>query len=177
MVQNSMDKKNYILIVFFAITLSVLGVFSLYGRYKFYKQAYKATATVTRFGKTRLCQIHYRNCLYGQAVSLSFVDYKNRPAVATSELSTVTLITRIISVGDKLTILYVPNRPIYDVMEAWSPVKNLGPLSYETVKIYTWHYWVYPSLLVLVGPLLYVLSKRIWQDMVKRKAEQNLLNS
>lgn len=173
----SMDKKTNLLIILFAIALSVLGASSLYGKYGFYKRAYKATATVTRFSKTQLCQISYKNCKYEQAVSLSFADYRNKPAVATAELSTVTLISGIISVGDKLTILYVPNRPTYDLMEAWSPVKNLGPLNYETVEVYTWHYWVYPCLLVLAGPLLYVLSKKIWQDMVKRKAEQNFPNS
>lgn len=156
-----MDKKLKFVIIIIPLALSVLGLSSIYSKFAFYRQSFKAQATITKISDTDLCQHSYRNCKYSRDVNLSFTDFNNKKAIAKQELSTITLISGVFMEGDSVRILYFPNQPRHDYLESIYPIKNLGPVLYERVEIYTWHYWVYPFLLTLIGPLLYLSRKKI----------------
>lgn len=156
-----MDKKLKFVIIIIPLAIFVLGLSIIYSKFVFYKQSHKAQATITKISDTDACQTNYRHCKYSRDVNLSFTDFNNKKSIAKKELSTITLISGVFIEGDSVRILYFTNQPRYDFLESLYPIKNLGPVLYERVEIYTWHYWVYPFLLTLMGPLLYLSRKKI----------------
>ncbi|MFA5990946.1 MAG: hypothetical protein WC794_01715 [Candidatus Doudnabacteria bacterium] len=158
-------KKVFIAVVLSSICFVVVGSTLLYSNYLFYKKSLIIPAIVTKIDEPDFCY-SARGCKWSRQVFFTFQDPEGKAVAESKEIDTITLISGIITEGDTIKVLYrakpVGNSP-YDTF-----IKNLGPAFHE-IEIYSWHYWGYPILTILCGPLLYWIYKKLEE---KRREEK-----
>ncbi|MBI5530503.1 MAG: hypothetical protein HY918_03305 [Candidatus Doudnabacteria bacterium] len=152
-----MEKKTKLANILISISCTVLGLWFLYNNYNFYTGAKIAEGVITKIDWARRC-IGSKGCQFSQDVTYSFNDAENRVVTETKEISTITLVSMAATAGDRVKILYKPAQYRTTVFDGL--VKNIGTPAYNT-KFYTWHYWAYPILLILLGPLWYWAFKKL----------------
>ncbi len=151
------------MIILASITCTIAGLAFLYNNFLFYKQATKANAIFISFDTPDRCS--GRGCYWTRKVTLSFYDKKNFLIRDSQELWTPTLITGIFTPGNSVKVLFKPKPYYHSILDTLVP--NLGPVAYE-VKIYSWHYWGYPLIIIFLGPLIYFIKRKL---QLKNKLE------
>lgn len=154
-----MFKKLNFLLIIVSLVVFLVGVLFLVSNYQFYLQANKTEALIVKIDRPDLCSSP-KGCYWTRKVFLSFHDSKNSIVNSSEELFTPTLITGIFTTGGSINILYKAkfnNNLLYET------IPNIGVPAYE-VKIYTWQYWTYPILTILLGPLLYFVGRKLLNE-------------
>ncbi len=157
---NSINAKVNLAVKLLCISLVVFGVLFTYTRYIFYNSSKVAIGIISKINKVTNSDC-YRGCYLTREVTISFKDNENRLAVDSSEYFTGTLVSGVLSVGNKVKVLYKPTQVRSDILD-FMIIKNIGTPAY-VVELYTWHYWVYPILLIFSGPLLYLFYRK-WSE-------------
>ncbi len=156
-----MNKKINLVIILVSLTLVVLGFVYLYSNILFYKQSAKTKATITYIGRPESCYGSNKGCYWTQKVSFTFND-KNMVLIKNSqEIFTPTLVSGLFATGNVVQVLYKLKPNTAELLDRLVP--NLGPPVYD-IKIYTYHYWVYPILTVVFGILIYFIGKKKLKD-------------
>ncbi len=145
-------KRVSLAVILSSICFVVLGTILLYSRYTFYKQSKIIPAVITKIDEPSFCNGR-RGCYLSQQVFFVFKDPDGKTVTSDKEISTVTLVSALLTQGSGIKVLY---KPVEQNYLFYIMVKNLGPKAH-TVQVYTWHYWLYPILTILCGPLLYFI--------------------
>ena len=161
-----MNKKINFLIIVVSVVCVILGLFFLINNYLFYKQAVKTQAIISNIGQPDNC-LPGKECQWGRRISLR-IDKINSSEI--QDVSTITAVTGMFSEGGKLNVLYKQKPKDIPAIEIFGA--DTRPILYE-IRIYSWHYWGYPILLILCGPILYLFLKRI----LKRTGYNKILNT
>ena len=152
-----MKKKLSVLVILVSITLFVFGLIFLADRYAFYKQSEKTEGVIVKIDLVSIAGFkRYETFPLSMDVTFSFLDSTQRTTLSTLQVSTPSLITGMLRTGSIVKLLYKPKFEKQLIMDEL--VKNIGPTPYE-VRIYTWHYWFYPIVVMLLGPILYLVFR------------------
>lgn len=160
-IMNSLLSRIKLAVKLLSICLVAIGLLFIYMRATFYSSSKIAIGVITKVGMVTQSNC-YRGCYLSREVTISFQDSENRHVTDIKEYFTGTLVSGILSVGSKVNVLYKPTQVKPDILD-FLVVKNIGTPAY-TVELYTWHYWIYPVLLILSGPLLFLFYKRWSED-------------
>lgn len=152
-----MNKKVKFLKIGSSLAITAIGVLYLLSQISFYNEGEKATAVITAINTPQDC-VGTRGCYLTRNVTFSFRDRQNRVTNETQEVWTHTLVSGVISAGSKVAVLYKPQTNTHTLLDSLIP--NIGTPAYK-VRMYTWHYWGYPVIVILLGPLSYLMWKRM----------------
>ncbi len=158
-----MTGKIKLATVLTSVLLVVLGALYLQDHISFYKKAQKTKAVINNMDNPDFCR-GARYCLWSRKVTFQFVDPYKSTIKESQELFTPTLISGALTTGGSVSVLYALKPVNTDILDRLSP--NIGTKVYD-VKIYTWHYWAYPILLILFGPLLYWIVKKLSEKRIQ----------
>ncbi len=152
-----MDKKMNLAIILVSLVFVVLGFLYLYNNILFYKQSSKTLALITSITEPDNCAV-INQCKFGRKLILKI---NNINVSESKEVSIFTAISGIFTVGNQVEVLYqkkISNTPVIAIFG-----NDARPILYE-VKIYTWHYWGYPVLIILFGILIYFVGKKLLRE-------------